>query len=171
MVTPERGYLVYTTDLTVSSHLNEFTLADGPAPLAVFTTVDFLAPALIFDAVGGRMFFANSRSFEPGVRVFDANGQQLTANPVATGGQPSDLALIRESAFSPGPASLAVALHAGLQITGTIGATYRIEFANDPQATNWLALTNIVLPASPFFWADRDSVTNRTRRYYRAVLD
>jgi DNA-binding beta-propeller fold protein YncE len=169
MVTPQRGYLVYTTDLTISSHLNEFTLATGPAPLPVFTKAGFLAPALVFEPVGNRMFFANSATTEPGVRVFDADGQQLTTEPIATGGQPTDLALLSDSPFSAEPASLVIGLHAGLRITGTTGATYRIEYVNQAEATNWTALTNITLPGSPFFWADPDAATNQTRRYYRAV--
>jgi hypothetical protein len=58
---------------------------------------------------------------------------------------------------------------AGLRITGATGATYRIEFVNQVDATNWMTLTNITLPASPYFWAEPDSVTNQLRRYYRAV--
>ena len=170
MVSPERGYLVYTTDLTSSSHINEFTLAAGPSPLAVFTAVGFLAPALVFDHTGNRMFFANSDSSQPGVRVFDAStAAPLTTDPVPMGGPPSDLALLFEGPFSVQPASLSVGLHAGLQITGTTGATYRIEFVNQLGATNWMALTNLTLPASPHFWADPNSVTNQARRYYRAV--
>jgi hypothetical protein len=170
MVTPQRGYLVYTTDLTVSSHLNEFTLAAGPAPLAVFTAVGFLAPALVFEHTGNRMFFANSDTSQPGVRVFDAaTAEQLSTNLIATGGPPSDLALLSDGPFSAEPASLSVGLHAGLRITGTTGATYRIEFVNQVDATNWMALTNITLPVSPYFWADPDAVTNKARRYYRAV--
>lgn len=171
MVTPQRGYLVYTTDLTVSSHLNEFTVANGPEGLAIFTEVGFLAPALVFEHIGNRMFFANSDGVEPGVRVFDAaTGNQLTTMPVATGGPPSDLALLGDGPFSAEPASLDIALHAGLHITGTTGATYRIEFVTQAEATNWTALTNITLTASPHFWADPAAVTNQIRRYYRAVL-
>jgi hypothetical protein len=170
MVSSQRGYLVYTTDLTVSSHLNEFTLAAGPAGLAKFTAVGFLAPALVFEHTGNRMFFANSDSSQPGVRVFNADtAEQLTTNPVATGGPPSDLALLSDGPFSVDPASLTVALHAGLRISGTIGATYRIEFVNQLDATNWTTFTNITLPVSPYFWADPDSVTNHASRYYRAV--
>ena len=172
MVTHERGYLVYTTDLTTSSHLNEFTLAAGPAPLPVFTIVGFLSPALVFEHNGNRMFFANSDRSQPGVRVFNATtAEPLTTDPVPTGGPPSDLALLSDGPFSVQPASLSVGLHAGLRIAGTTGATYRIEFVNQVDATNWMTLTNLTLPASPYFWADPDSVTNQSRRYYRAVTD
>jgi len=47
----------------------------------VFTQVGFLAPALVFEHTGNRMFFANSDRSQPGVRVFDAaNAEQLTTN-------------------------------------------------------------------------------------------
>lgn len=170
MVGPERGYLVYTTEWTVSSHLNEFTLGSGPAPLPVFGEVGFLALALVFEHTGNQMFFANSGGPQPGVRVFDAaTGEQLTTDPIATGGPPSDLALLSDGPFTVNPASLSVGLHAGLRITGTTGATYRIEFVNQVGATNWTALTNVTLPVSPYFWADPDSATNHAHRYYRVV--
>ncbi|HKX60541.1 MAG TPA: hypothetical protein VJS65_01835 [Verrucomicrobiae bacterium] len=172
MVSPERGYLVYTTDLTSSSHIDEFTLSEGPAPLAVYSVVGFLSPALVFEPTGNRMFFANSDSSQPGVRVFDAaKADQLTTDPIPTGGPPSDLALLSDGPFSAQPASLSVGLHAGLRISGTIGATYRIEFVNQVDATNWMTLTHVTLPVSPYFWADPEAVTNQTRRFYRAVAN
>lgn len=75
------------------------------------------------------------------------------------------------------PASLGIGLYpgayAGLQINGTTGATYAIECTTNLCTANctsqWTALTNIVLLASPYLWLDPDSVTKYGRRFYRAV--
>lgn len=57
-----------------------------------------------------------------------------------------------------------------LAITGTTGATYRLEFSSALPATNWTTLTNIVLPTSPLVLLDQQSITNQSSRFYRATL-
>lgn len=59
---------------------------------------------------------------------------------------------------------------AGIHITGSTGATYRVEFASTSLASNWTTLTNILLPASPFLYTDPAAIPNESRRFYRAVL-
>jgi len=74
----------------------------------------------------------------------------------------------------PVPASLGIRLAAGqsasLSITGTPGATYRIESAAALPSTNWTTLTNLYLSVSPGFYTDTASGANSARRFYRAVL-
>ncbi len=61
--------------------------------------------------------------------------------------------------------------YAGLSIGGPVGARYRVEYANALGDTNlWIAVTNIVLPASPFLWVDPDSPA-ATKRFYRAIRE
>lgn len=67
------------------------------------------------------------------------------------------------------PEPLAVR-YTGVTVTGEVGRTYRIEFTSalaEPPA--WQALTNLVLPQSPYFWLDPDSA-GVERRFYRAVV-
>ena len=69
----------------------------------------------------------------------------------------------------PNAGWLALNLLAGLDIYGTVGLTYRIDYLSDVTNTNsWTALTNITLPASPYFWVDLSS-TNQPKRFYRSV--
>ena len=76
------------------------------------------------------------------------------------------------SSFSvpdPSASSLVVKMLAGLDIYGTIGMTYRIDYLTDLNDPNsWSALTNITLPASPYFWVDASSAS-QSRRFYRSV--
>jgi hypothetical protein len=69
----------------------------------------------------------------------------------------------------PSASSLVVKMLAGLDLYGTIGMTYRIDYLTDLNNTNsWSALTNITLPASPYFWVDVSSAS-QSRRFYRSV--
>lgn len=73
----------------------------------------------------------------------------------------------------PVPAQLSITLtntQAGISLTGTTGATYRVEYALSLLATNWTTLTNILLPASPHLIPDADLVTDQDSRFYRALV-
>lgn len=76
------------------------------------------------------------------------------------------------SAWSQTPAGLALQLHAGLSITGTVGTVYSIEYVTALAQTNnpgaWRCLEFLQLPATPHFWADRSAAATG-RRFYRAV--
>lgn len=72
----------------------------------------------------------------------------------------------------PVPAELGIALTnqtPNLLITGTIGATYRLETATNLAALNWNALTNLLMTQSVQTWQDAPS-NSSAARYYRAVL-
>lgn len=74
----------------------------------------------------------------------------------------------------PNPAWLGIQIEssqfAGLSITGTPGANYRVEFASDLLSTNWTSLTNLFLSVPSAGYVDGDWITNHVRRFYRAVL-
>ncbi|MBI3879072.1 MAG: immunoglobulin domain-containing protein [Verrucomicrobia bacterium] len=60
--------------------------------------------------------------------------------------------------------------YAGLTIAGPVGANYRIDYRNDLVNTNnWLVLTNITLPSSPYLYIDLESPVI-PKRFYRSVL-
>ena len=90
---------------------------------------------------------------EPNIEV-DFDDVQLTASPSPT---PPLLGIEISNSFPM------------IRMTGTTGAAYRLEFSSVLPATNWVILTNIALPASPFTVLDTDSLTNHDARYYRAV--
>jgi len=58
--------------------------------------------------------------------------------------------------------------HPTLTLTGTTGATYRVEYALSLPPTNWVTLTNLFVPVSPQLLTDPQAATNQSR-FYRAV--
>lgn len=70
----------------------------------------------------------------------------------------------------PPPPVLNIGVYAGIEITGATGLIYRIDFAEPLSPTNWITLTNITLPSSPFFFVDKTSAANHGNRFYRAVI-
>lgn len=65
---------------------------------------------------------------------------------------------------------IALNLYPGLNVTGTVGLKYRVEYANALTPNTWVTLTNLPpLPASPFFVLDPTPGT-LTSRFYRTVL-
>jgi hypothetical protein len=74
---------------------------------------------------------------------------------------------------APLAGSLHIDTYAGqvrLQLTGTVGANYQIEFTPELPTTNWSVLTNVLLPSSPYQLFDSSSATNYGQRFYRAPL-
>jgi len=63
---------------------------------------------------------------------------------------------------------LNLAMYAGLDIIGPIGANYNIQSIPALNGTNWTTLTNISLPMQPYIYIDYNSPTN-SRQFYRAV--
>lgn len=84
-----------------------------------------------------------------------------------------NLTIGRLEQVHPEPASLAVSLASGvtprIELTGTPGATYRIDYAVSLSTANWTPLTTNLLSASPFVFVDTEPVTTQSRRFYRAV--
>jgi len=61
-------------------------------------------------------------------------------------------------------------LYAGITLIGTIGREFRVDYADvlTVGVTNWLTLTNLTLPWSPYVVIDLNS-PGQTKRFYRAV--
>src|SRR5262245_45836162 len=96
MITPERGYLVFSTDLTLSSHLHGFSLSGGVDPEELNVSVDYAVPALAHDPVAGTLFLPDGVVNRQGLHVFDAaSGLRLSNKPIPTGGPPTDVLLLR----------------------------------------------------------------------------
>jgi hypothetical protein len=96
MVTPERGYLVFSTDLVISSHLKNFTVSGGvePGP-ELHLSAGYFASVLVHERQNCTFFYAEGEINDYGVHVFDAQtGTRLTSEPVSTTGPPTDLVLL-----------------------------------------------------------------------------
>jgi N-acetylneuraminic acid mutarotase len=66
------------------------------------------------------------------------------------------------------PNSLTINMYAGLTLCGQIGNTYEIDYCNNLGASNWTALTTMVLSNSPYLYIDTNS-TYFSQRFYRVV--
>jgi hypothetical protein len=97
MVTPERGYLVYSTDFDLSSHLKPFSLSRGVPPGPdLYVTVGYAVPALVVDPFAGTLLLTDGHFDRRGLVVFDAaSGAQLTPNSVPVSGQPTAILSLR----------------------------------------------------------------------------
>lgn len=115
------------------------------------------------------------------------NFTQTNAPIIYTNDRPAKLGFVAMSATNqigivlvslftvavPSPGSLSFQLNggnAGLQVTGTVGATYQVQFTTNLSSVNWITLTNFVLPSSPYPYLDSTPVRKNAAGYYRAVL-
>ncbi|MCX6875514.1 MAG: hypothetical protein NTW21_17155 [Verrucomicrobia bacterium] len=124
----------------------------------------FVAPSSFFDV------------FLESIGTAPHNGQVLLARQqlthTAVGGRTETFwqYQLHESpaAVTPTPArpSLRMIARALLEITGTTGATYRVEYSDN--LADWHTLTSIVLPVSPFIWPD-STASGSAARFYRAA--
>ncbi|HWH71515.1 MAG TPA: hypothetical protein VNT26_19215 [Candidatus Sulfotelmatobacter sp.] len=78
---------------------------------------------------------------------------------------------IREISWDAGaqpvsPANLALNTYPGLQLTGVVGRTYRIESSTN--LTDWTTETTLLLTASPQVWIDANGLGQK--KFYRAWL-
>lgn len=155
--TPQAAFGFYGTDIEENQFIVRL-LHESGAPS------DIPVPVVVPQGSGGVLFF--------GVIDKDRPFTAVEFQSIGTSGEVfffDDLTIAVPEQVHPEPASIEIALYAGVRIAGTIGATYRIEFATEPDPTDWTAVTNIVLSTSPFLFFDTDSVTSHARRFYRAV--
>ena len=96
LVTPDRGYLTFSTDFALSSHMVPFTLTDGAdANDTFYQSVGYFVPTLVLDEVSDTYFFPEGAGPVMGVHVFAAlDGTRLTADPVVIDGFPTDMELV-----------------------------------------------------------------------------
>jgi len=78
--------------------------------------------------------------------------------------------LAGNSTSSPAVLSLlSLNMYAGLTIAGQVGDTYLVDYRQAILGTNWIPLTNFVLPSNPFLFIDASS-PDTSQRFYRAVV-
>ena len=64
------------------------------------------------------------------------------------------------------PSNLQLGTYPGLQITGTVGRTYKIQ--TSPDMNTWTTKATILLTSSPYLWVDQNPVSES--KFYRAFL-
>jgi hypothetical protein len=96
MVTPEVGYLTFSTDFALSSHLKRFTVSGGVETVGeLYGVLGYFVPVMVFDPPTNTFFFPDGNFDNEGVQVFDAaTGERLTEAAIAVPGPPTDLLLI-----------------------------------------------------------------------------
>jgi hypothetical protein len=67
------------------------------------------------------------------------------------------------------PTLLNINMYAGLTVLAPVGTTNRIQYVNSLNETNWIPLTNFVLPISPYIFIDYSS-PGQPHRFYRDLL-
>jgi hypothetical protein len=99
MVDAQRGWLVFSTDLLLSSHLHAFTLTGGMDPAEADVALDYFAPHLVYHAASNTLFWPEPN----GVQPFDATTGAQRAGPTPLDGLPTDLELLAPDLAVPGP--------------------------------------------------------------------
>jgi hypothetical protein len=97
MTDAEHGFLVFSTDLILSSHLKRFSLREGvEAGPERYVTVDYAVPSLVYDPRAAAVFLVDGAFGKAGLYAFDAaTGAQLGNGPAwPTDGFPTDLLLL-----------------------------------------------------------------------------
>jgi hypothetical protein len=93
LTAPRRGFLTFSTDLLLSSHLTAFDLHGHVGP-ELHVALEYFVPALAHDR-GGVVFLPDGNAGRTGVRAFDdETGEQRTAAVIPTPGPPTDLLVI-----------------------------------------------------------------------------
>ena len=70
--------------------------------------------------------------------------------------------------FVPDP-GLDVHMYAGLNLSGSVGTTYEIQYSSTVSGANWQPLADITLTNSPYLYFDTNSAT-ASPRFYRALV-
>ena len=70
--------------------------------------------------------------------------------------------------FIPDP-GLTVQMYAGMNLSGSIGTAYEIQYLTNLRSNNWQHLADITLTNSPYFYLDTNS-TSASMRFYRALV-
>jgi N-acetylneuraminic acid mutarotase len=124
-----------------------------------------LSSAELFDSIAGTWVtiaaMITSRANHTATLL--ADGRVLVA-----GGYDVPVGISTAEIFTPAPEIL-LQQYAGLTIIAPVGSTNLIQYLNDLADTDWITLTNMVLPSSPYTIIDYDS-PGHPKRFYRALL-
>jgi N-acetylneuraminic acid mutarotase len=71
-------------------------------------------------------------------------------------------------AFTPSPA-ISIQMYPGITINAPVGSTNEIQYVNNLGNSNWMTLTNLVLPITPYIYVDF-TAPGQSQRFYRDIL-
>lgn len=96
MTRPGRGFLAFSTDFALSSHLVGFRVPGGIDPAGeLHVSLNYFAPSLVHAPSQGLVFLPHAESGAPGLHVFRASdGARLTPSPIPTDAPPTDVELL-----------------------------------------------------------------------------
>jgi hypothetical protein len=105
MITDDRGWLVYSTDIVLSSHLHPFTITAGEGFPEAATSLFYFAPHIVYDPATDTLFWPEPN----GVQAFDGTtGIARQASPTPLSGAPTDLALLPATVAVPSMSRIGV---------------------------------------------------------------
>ena len=151
-VNSESGPLTKTLKVEAAGQSQFFSFTTTPhTPFEVITNMGWQQQTWTFSAVAALT-----------VLKFQGTNQ-------GTGGPALDNVIVTQQAVVPAPAELQISPNSQLQIKGTVGAIYRVDFSSELPATNWFTMvTNFFLPTSPYTLTNVFS-PNLPKGFYRAV--
>ncbi len=101
-----------------------------------------------------RIFFTSvsgSISHNDDTALFD----NLTITPIST---------------NPNLPTASIASYAGIEITGSVGSIYRVQYTLDLTNPTWMDLADVPLPSSPYTYFDPVPINQTPQRFYRVLL-
>jgi hypothetical protein len=100
LLDPDKGYLVFSTDFDLSSHLHEFSLSNpGQLGPELHRSLGYAIPVIAYAIREDLLFVPDGASGVEGILVFDAtHGTQLTPAPLPLDGRPSDVLVLCRTA-------------------------------------------------------------------------
>jgi hypothetical protein len=101
MVSPEKGYVVFHTDIVPSTHLVPFSRIDGTVGAQIYQILECEMDNLAFDPATGQLFIPDPTSLSQGLHVFDTvTDEKLNDTPIDVGLAPFDLVVARPDPLS-----------------------------------------------------------------------
>ena len=171
-------YATYTNNMVARLITYDYDLGPGQGGSFYYYETGQQASATAIDRTQAWHLF--SISALPGSLSMSIDGVVVYSGP---GGQPFDKIFLALSApywrpawkaqfddfkFVPDP-GLDVQMYAGLNLSGSIGTAYEIQYLNNIRSNNWQHLADITLTNSPYFYLDTNS-TSASMRFYRAMV-
>jgi len=138
----------------------------------VGSVVKYSATGTCLGIVASGLNNAFGLAFDSAGNLYVANTYGHTIEKVT----PSGVQSVFADTGSEYPSGIAIAtlgldlkMYAGITLkNGNIGSNYLIQATSNLSSSNWVTLTNVVLPTSPYTYIDYDSPTN-SLHFYRAV--
>lgn len=114
---------------------------------------------LAFDSAGN--LYVASAGGSGNLTKFSSSGSVLWT--VSLGSTPGYVA----AQFECASAVMSIAQYAGVTVAGSIGCTYRVDYATNLTTPAWVPLTTNTLSSSPYLFIDTNVISGT--RFYRAV--